>query len=66
MLAASDMIFGGFEMLVVASVASILTGLAIVQRTPRERPAMQLFGRVLLYVGGGLIALFVIMFVASR
>jgi len=60
------LVIGGFEMLVVASIISLLSGIGILQRTERERRGMRLFGRVLLYVGGGVIALFVILYFYSR
>jgi len=56
------LIIGGFEMLVGASILSLLSGLAILQRTEPERRGKRLFGRILIYAGGGVIALFVILY----
>ena len=60
------MIIGGFEMLVGASILSLLSGLGILQRTEPERRGKRLFGRILIYAGGVVLVLFALCYLYSK
>jgi len=59
-------IIGGFEMLVGASILSLLSGLGILQRTEPDRRGKRLLGRILIYAGSIVLVLFVILYLYSQ